>query len=479
MRSRDDITRRLPIGLVVTLAAMLAACDNGNSSDDDGAGAARPLVAGFNAVPDMSTITFLREEERWAALEYGTGTEFRDVGADQYDLNFDTILPGDETTVCTGTDADGVKDEDECTRLTSTSINVIADHEYVIALLGKHGNLRVQVYDKVAHEFDSTTADGDPDDETTEVQFFHWSDDLPELDVYLERPGTNLSPVQSRATLTTGEEFHAVVPDGDYVITLAPVADPSAPLYTSETFAVTERTRVAFAIYAGAGDGTSPIKIARFRDQAGALLDRRVRTELRIAHVAPEAGSFDVYAAEDFTQPFVAGLAEGAMSAYVTVPQGSLTDLELDVSPAANPGVLLAREEVDLARGESSTFLLFGSAGRLDGLRVPDPFRRIATHAQLRMINTAGAGLDFFVVRTGSNINTLSPTQNLATTSATPLRLFDPQRYDILLTRGGTDDVVFGPHTVDLAGGGIYTVVATGTSDLTSADAVLLDDFAN
>jgi hypothetical protein len=54
---------------------------------------------------------------------------------------------------------------------------------------------------------------------------------------------------------------------------------------------------------------------------------------------------------------------------------------------------------------------------------------------------------------------------------------FAPDRYDIILTRSGTDEIVFGPRTVDLAGGGIYTVIATG--DATSVDAVLLDDFAN
>lgn len=474
---RDDLKRRLRTAFVVTLAATLAACDNGGSNDDSDS-SARPLVAGFNAVPNMGTITFLREEERWTDLEYGQATDFRDVSADQYDLNFDTVLPGDETTTCNGTDGDGVKDEDECTRLTSTSINVISDHEYIIALLGSYENLRVQVYDKEAHEFDTTTTDGDPDDEETEVQFFHWSDALPEMDLYLERPGTNLSPVQARATLSGGQEWHGVVPDGDYVITLAPIANPSAAVYTSETFALQEQTKVAFAIMSGAGNGTSIIRVERFRDQAGTLLDRRVRTELRLANVVREGGSLDVYANEDFTQPLIAGLAEGAVSEYVTIPTGSLTDLELDASPAANPGVLLAREEVDLARGERSTFILFGSVGRVDGLRVADPFRRIATHAQLRMINTAAAGLDFFVVRTGSNINTLSPTQNLASTAATPLRLIDPDTYDIVLTRGGTDDVVFGPRTVNLAGGGIYTIVATGRSDLTSADAVLLDDFA-
>lgn len=474
--ARDALKRRFGIAFVATLAATLAACDSGGSSDESDS-ASRPLVAGFNAVANMATITFLREEERWSDLEYGQGTEFRDVGVDQYDLNFDTVLPGDETTLCGGNDGDDVKDEDECTRLTSTSINVINDHEYVVALLGSYGNLRVQVYDKEVHEFDTSTSDGDPDDEDTEVQFFLWSDALPEMDLYLERPGTNLSPVQVRATLTGGGEWHAVVPKGDYVITLSPVANPSAPYYTSETFAVQEQTRVAFAIMSGAGAGTSVINVERFRDQAGKLLDRRVSTQVRLANVVRDGGSVDVYANEDYTAPLLAGLAERAVSQYVTIPAGSLTDLELDVSPAANPGVLLAKEEIDLARGERSTFFLFGSVGRVDGLRVADPFRRIATHAQLRMINTAGAGLDFFIVRTGSNINTLSPTVNLASTVATGLQLVDPDTYDIVLTRGGTDDVVFGPKTVVLAGGGIYTIVATGRTDLTSADAVLLDDF--
>src|SRR4030095_7961961 len=103
---------------------------------------------------------------------------------------------------------------------------------------------------------------------------------------------------------------------------------------------------------------------------------------LRLANVVREGGTVDVYANEDFTAPLIAGLAERAVSQYVTVPSGSLTDLELDVSPAANPGVLLAREEVDLARGERSTFILFGSVGRGGGIRVRDPFRRIAAHAQ-------------------------------------------------------------------------------------------------
>ena len=464
--------------LLTGAALALCACDS--SKDDAGDGSLQPLLSGFHAVPDMASITFLREEEAWSALEFGDGTEFRSVDADQYDVNFDAVLPGDETGTCAGdVDADDVKDDDECTRLVSTSINVIADHEYVVALLGHYGGLRVQVYDKPIHEFDTSDDDGDAEDETAEVQFFHWSDDLPALDVYLEPPGTNLSPVQVRATLATGEEFHTVVDDGAYVITLTAVGDPSAALYTSETFSLTERTRVAFAIRAGAGNGTSPIKVSRFRDQGGVLLDRRVRTELRFAHVGREVGNVDVYADEDFTQAFYANVPFGTTSAYGEIASTAVTGLELDVTPAGNPGVLLAREQIDLARGERATFYLIGQLGSLDGLRLQDSSRRIATHARVRLINTATAGLDFFVVRTGSNINTLSPTTTLTAGTASGVLSFDPERYDIVMTKAGTDAVVFGPLAVDLAGGGIYTVAATASGDASAANAVLLDDFAN
>ena len=465
--------------VLAALAAGASGCDRDSSDNDERSAESRPLLAAFNAVPDMRAITFLREEEEWSALQFGEATTFRSVDADQYDLNFDTILPGDETTECTGQDGDGVKDDDECTRLASQSINVIPDHEYVVALLGRWGNLRVQVYDKLVHHFDTSTDDGDPDDETAEVQFFHWSDELPAIDVYLARPGAILSPVDALATLTSGEEFHAVVDDGDYVITLSPVADPADPLFTSQTFTLRKHTRVAFAILPGAGDGTSAIKIARFRDQSGTLLDRRVKTELRFANVAPDSGSFDVYIEGDFTRPFVAGLAEGTMSDYVVVPPDAVTDLDIEITPAGNPAVLLGREQVDLARGERATFVIFGSVGRLDGMRVPDPFRRISTHARVRLINAASGRLDFFVVPTGSNISTLSPTAQLAAAATTSLIDFDPERYDIVLTRAATDEVVFGPETVELVGGGIYTVIATDTGSLMSVDALLLDDFAN
>ena len=67
----------------VTALCAVYGCDNSS----DGEEATRPVVAGFNAVADISQVTFLREEEVWAALDYGGATQFNSVDGGQYDMN--------------------------------------------------------------------------------------------------------------------------------------------------------------------------------------------------------------------------------------------------------------------------------------------------------------------------------------------------------------------------------------------------------
>lgn len=453
-------------------------CDNG--SDDDSA-SARPVIAGFNAVADLPQVTFLREEEVWSALDYGGATEFNSVDRDQYDMNFDALLPGDETTSCGGDlDKDDTKDANECTRLVSQSINVIGDREYVVALLGSFGDLRVRVYDKAAHEFDTSTTDGDPEDTTAEVQFFHWSDTLGTLDVYLESPGTNLSPVQVRATLSSDDEFHGLLEAGEYVLTLSAVGDPNAAVYTSETFTLTKQTRVAFAILDGTDDRTSSIRVSRFRNQGGDLFDRWVGTELRATHVARDAGNVDVFAEQNYATALMPNLAFRETSAYEVLDPTVLSDLDLELTPAGNPGALLGREEFVLSPGNRYTLFLVQPSSittNIDGLLVQDRFRRVAPYATLRLVNSAGLSLDFYVIPHGNNVYTSNSTESLATGSSGSVHLFAPGSYDIYLARAASATYTFGPLRVELDGSGVYTLVAVPTTDLTRSDVVLLDDF--
>jgi hypothetical protein len=452
-----------------------------HSSDDDDSGAARPILAAFNAVSDIPAATFLREEEVWSSIDFGVSTAFKSVDADQYDVNFDVLLPGDDTTSCTGdVDSDGVKDTNECTRVAERSINVVADHEYVVALVGAHASVDTRVYDDVAHTFDTSTDDGDGEDENAQVQFFNWSTALGSFDVYLAPPGTNLSATQVKATLAAGDEYNGIVDDGAYVLTLSPIGDPNAAFYTSENFTIDKQTRVAFAILDGTNESTSAVKVSRFRDQGGDLLDRRAKTLMRVSHVAPDVGNVDIFLQEDYTAPAFENLSLKQTSAYREIDPTILADLELDITPAGNVGVLLTREETTLTKGERATyFLVESSTGNADGLKASDTVRRLAPYAQLRPVNSLAVSLDFYIIPHGNNVYTSTPTQTLSGASIGSSQSFEPGSYDIVIARAGTDTFVFGPREVQMSGAGIYTIAAVPTAQTTAADVLFLDDFEN
>ena len=461
--------------LIVLLAVVVVGCKSSNNSSDS---ATKPVLAAFNAAPDMPDITFLRVEEVWSSMAYGVGTSYRTVDPDQYNLHFDAALPGDETNVCSGDlDKDGVKDSNECTRLIEKDVNLIDGHEYVAAILGHYNALSVTLYDDTPHVF-STTSNNGTGDTDVHVQFFNWSSTLGRFDVYIEPPGTNLSVTQSKATLAPGQEFNGMVQQGTYVISLTPVGDPNNPFYLSTTFDVTQRTHVGFAILDATNESTSNVKVTRFRDQGGDLFDRRAPTLLRMSHVAPNAGNIDVYPQESYTAPLFANLALKQTAAYTVIDPTTLSPLELDVTPAGNVGVLLDRQQLTVSSGIRSTlFLVNGSNGTVDQLLAVDVTRSIAPFAQLRLVNSVPQSLDYYVIPHGNNVYTSTASQALSSASIGGSQQFAPGDYDVVLMRQGTTTIVFGPQEVTMAGGGLYTIVGVPTADISRADILQLGDF--
>jgi len=461
--------------LILLLAIGVVGCKSSNHSSDS---TTKPVLAAFNAAPDMPDITFLRVEEVWSSMAYGVGTSYRTVDPDQYKLHFDARLPGDDTNVCSGDlDKDGVKDSNECTRLIEKDVNLIDGHEYVAAILGHYNALSVTLYDDTPHVF-STTSNNGTGDTDVHVQFFNWSSTLGSFDVYIEPPGTNLSVTQAKATLAPGQEFNGMVQQGTYVISLTPVGDPSNPFYLSTTFDVTQRTHVGFAILDATNDSTSNVKVTRFRDQGGDLFDRRAPTLLRLSHVAPNAGNIDVYQQENYTAPLFANLALKQTSAYAVMDPTTLNPLEIDVTPAGNVGVLLDRQQHTVSSGIRSTvFLVNGLNGTVDQLLAVDQTRSMAPFAQLRLVNSVRQSLDYYVIPHGNNVYTSAVSQTLSSASIGGSGQFAPGNYDVVLMRQGTTTIVFGPQEVTMVGGGLYTIVGVPTADISRADILQLGDF--
>jgi hypothetical protein len=120
---------RHKVSSVLIAAALVGLAVSGCSkSHGSGDGSVKPLLAAFNAAPDMPDVTFLRVEE--VPIEHGVryrhGVSLRRSRRLHAQLRL--AAPGDETSTCQGgVNKVGVKNANECARRDAV-VNVVNGH---------------------------------------------------------------------------------------------------------------------------------------------------------------------------------------------------------------------------------------------------------------------------------------------------------------------------------------------------------------
>ena len=445
------------------LTLTLVACPNSNHETVTGKGSIRAI----NAAPDIGVVSFLIEEAPLGSLDFkeisGT-TNFDNL---QYEFNFDILLPGDVET----------------TRLTTQSLQVRTDQEYTFVLAGTFASPELFLWEQFGRDWDIEIADaaaGDTVISVLEISFGHVAPNLGTVDAYLEAPGTSPEFATPYGTLGYGDFIPAAeIPAGTYQLILTEQENPSNILFASNPFLLSAAVSDLITIMDDGGTSTADVSIRLMGQGVGAeITSLDSHAEFRAVHAAFGTDEVDVFVGDDFTNAIAAGLPFGGTSVVAELDLGST---DFNITPAGNLGAFLEQRQITISQGALHTMFLVGLPGDMTSLVVTDDQRRLANFAKLRITQGAVrfALTDIYLLPAGSDIGLVSPNvTSLLFGQNSGYLSVSPNEYDLTFTLPGSKTVIGGPYRLQLEGSGIYSVVMVDSPDITTADIIQLDDFA-
>jgi len=455
-----------PNNIIIVLAlftSLCGGCSDPSSNIEEATG--EGSISALHAISDLGPVSFLIEETILANIDYKefSGiTEFDDL---TYNFNFDIFLPEDT----------------ESTRMVTREVSVVADTAYTFVLTGSLANPEIILWEQFVRDWQAVlneAADNGTDVTILDVAFGHLANNVGDLDIYISTPGTVPVLGNQIATVAFGGLQDSIeTASGEYQLIVTNAGDPDNYLFASEPFTLASALSVSFVVMAPDDSGNTSLAVRVLGSGTGTeLVDIDATSSMRVVHAADNTGALDVIVGDQFSTPFVSDIEFGARSAGNSIASGSLN---LNITPAGNPGSFLAEESITILNGARYSLYLTGLPGQLVGFLLRDSARRLSTHALLRVYQGAARlnTLDFYLVPSGSDIALLSPTlSSFVYTGATGYLLVAPGIYDLVFTLPGSKTIVAGPLRQDLNALGIYDAVTTDTSQTDIADLLFYQD---
>ncbi len=460
--TRFQTGRRAALLLVATV--VLASCGGGGSIDNE------LSLRIIQASPDAPLVNFLIDDVRvrqFVDYRGGYGSIFATPGT--YDFAVEAILPGEDELI-----------------IPTTAIPLSAGKDYTFIVIGKNADGPVELM-----EFDSpieTVPAGN-----VRVQVAHAAPGLDPLDVYFTAPGDILSVAVPIGQATYGNaDARQLVPVGTYVISVTPAGMPDTVLFESGEIALQSGRDLLLVAVANTTTDTDSVPISLVVNELRTtldILDKDLRSELRVVHVSPDAPALDVVG-EPATEgaanvPFASGLTYLGYTGYVSAPPDIYN---VNGATTAEPDTVIFNFARTLFAGQQATALAIGLLATINDLVLVDDIRSVYAEGRLRIVNAApGSGaVDVYILEPGTPIESAtSGVFNFGLGGATAHLGYEPGNYTVTFTVAGDKTMVLATAEVAATAGTVQTAILVDAvrvdenSDGKPASVLLIDDLAD
>ncbi len=437
---------------IVIAAALIAGCAETSRPTATGKG----KVRGINSIVTSPELIFLTEERPMGNINYRGVAGFTEWDNLTYNFNFDVIRPNAA----------------EAERLATQVIDVLADVEHTTVLTGTIANPSLLYWETEAREWDGSET-------VFEVDFFHASPLLGQVDVYYDLEGTAPVVGNEVGTLGFGDRIPYVEREqDDYELILTAPGDPSTVIFQSPGVPRLPRERITFALYdtdpsivADAGVG-----IIFESGVSQGIPDVNSPPQLRLTHASFGVGNIDGYLNNDFGTVVFPNVGFDQSSAYV---EFSETILPVDVTPTGDPATLLVEADIQRLANTRRSMLFWGLPGA--------HFLRVLLHdarpieifpvVRLTHLSSNVDDVDIYVVAPGTVLDeTVVPLFNGAIPGiSTGFFAVEVGMTEYVVTLPGEKTPIAAPVVFDQAAGEVLDLIVVDTADPATVEIRIFD----
>jgi len=431
---------------LVCAVLLLGGCDSGRKAP------AKVAVRVINLAPSYSQLGFRREQTQVENLAFKGGLENLTYDVDTYDFYVNTSPLDASIALQTWTFAPPLKE----------------NNSYTFVLTEAAGDVVPVVLESPT----PPAADG-------QFVVLHAAENVPAVDLYLERPGVGIGGATPRGSLSfQGQLAPRTIASGEYELWLTAAGNPANVLFASGTFTLPAGAAAALVITPEGNSGTAAFSVTLLQAGSASLYDRNATAEMRVINGAADGAARDIAIGGAFTPPLFSAASFATPTPYASVPVAAST--QITVTPVGNQGVFELDQAFSAFANTRQTFLFSGAAGALLPVFAIEDGRHIRNEARIRFWTAASqfnpGFLDFLLTARGAD-QALQPADAiLGAPGASSQLSFPPGDYDIYV-RTDTGAIASGPTPVHMDAGGLYGVLAVNGPDSATVNLVLLDDF--